>query len=51
VSSEIEKIIELGKPYGIYYYAAGCEWPWEPLAMASRSLGIAKTLVEKLGKY
>ena len=51
VSSEIEKTIELGKPGGMYQYAAGCEWPWEPLSMASRNLGIAKTLVEKLGKY
>lgn len=51
VSSEIEKTIESGKPGGMYQYAAGCEWPWEPLSMASRNLGIAKTLVEKLGKY
>jgi len=51
VSSEIEKTIESGKPKGMYQYAAGCEWPWEPLSMASRNLGIAKTLVEKLGKY
>lgn len=51
VSSEIEKTIELGKPGGMYQYAAGCEWPWEPLSMASRNLGIARTLVEKLGKY
>jgi len=51
VSSEIEKTIELGKPGGMYQYAAGCEWPWEPLSMASRNLEIAKTLVEKLGKY
>jgi len=51
VSSEIENTIELGKPDGMYQYAAGCEWPWEPLSMASRNLGIARTLVEKLGKY
>jgi uroporphyrinogen-III decarboxylase len=51
VSSEIEKTIELGKPGGMFQYAAGCEWPWEPLSMASRNLGIARTLVEKLGKY
>ena len=51
VSSEIEKTIELGKPRGMYQYAAGCEWPWEPLTMASRNLGIARTLVEKLGRY
>ncbi len=51
VSSEIERTIELGKPHGMYQYAAGCEWPWEPISMASRNLGIARTLVEKLGKY
>jgi uroporphyrinogen-III decarboxylase len=51
VSNEIEKTIELGKPGGMYQYAAGCEWPWEPLFMASRNLGIARTLVDKLGKY
>jgi uroporphyrinogen-III decarboxylase len=51
VSSEIEKTIESGKPGGMYQYAAGCEWPWKPLFMASRNLGVAKTLVEKLGKY
>jgi len=51
VSSEIEKTIKLGKPGGMFMYAAGCEWPWEPLSMASRNLGIAKTLVEKFGKY
>ena len=51
VSREIEKTIELGKLGGMYQYAAGCEWPWKPLSMASRNLGIAKTLVEKLGMY
>ncbi|NVM46413.1 MAG: hypothetical protein HWN79_16000 [Candidatus Lokiarchaeota archaeon] len=51
VSNEIEKTIELGKPGGRYQYAAGCEWPWKPLSMASRNLGIARTLVDKLGKY
>jgi uroporphyrinogen decarboxylase len=51
VSNEIEKTIELGKPRGMYQYAAGCEWPWKPLFMASRNLGIARTLVDKLGKY
>ncbi len=51
VISEVETTIELGKPGGMFMYAAGCEWPWEPFTMASRNLGIAKTLVEKLGKY
>jgi uroporphyrinogen decarboxylase len=51
ISDEIEKTIELGKPGGLYQYAAGCEWPWEPVSMASRNLGIARTLVDKLGRY
>ena len=51
VISEVEKTIQLGKQGGMFMYAAGCEWPWEPFAMASRNLGIAKTLVEKFGKY
>ena len=40
-----------GKPNGRYMYAAGCEWPWEPLDMAIRNLSIAKACCEKLGKY
>jgi uroporphyrinogen-III decarboxylase len=51
VSNEIENTIKLGKSKGMYQYAAGCEWPWEPLSMASRNLGIARTLVDKLGRY
>ncbi len=48
---EIERNIEEGKPNGRFMYAAGCEWPWDPLPMACRNLGIAKILVEKLGIY
>lgn len=48
---EILRTIELGKSGGMYMYAAGCEWPWEPKEMASRNLGIAKALTEKIGKY
>ena len=51
VLSEVSKTIEIGKEGGMYMYAAGCEWPWEPIEMASRNLGIAKTLSEKLGTY
>ncbi|MHA1671313.1 MAG: uroporphyrinogen decarboxylase family protein [Promethearchaeota archaeon] len=51
VMNEVEKTINNGKPDGNYMYAAGCEWPWEPIEMASRNLGIAKTLVETMGKY
>jgi hypothetical protein len=32
-------------------YAAGCEWPWEPIEFASRNLGIAKVLNERFGAY
>ncbi len=51
VIAEISKTLEAGKPNGMYMYAAGCEWPWEPLEMACRNLGVAKALTEKLGKY
>ncbi|MFX1601155.1 MAG: uroporphyrinogen decarboxylase family protein [Promethearchaeota archaeon] len=54
-SSDIIKIvsetIETGKPGGKFMYAAGCEWPWEPIELASRNLGIAKVLNEKYGVY
>ncbi|MFW9950872.1 MAG: uroporphyrinogen decarboxylase family protein, partial [Candidatus Thorarchaeota archaeon] len=51
IFQEITKTIESGKPEGNYMYAAGCEWPWNPLSMASRNLGIAKTVVEQMGHY
>ena len=51
IIDEISKTIEIGKKGGMYMYAAGCEWPWEPLEMASRNLGLAKALNEKLGVY
>ncbi|MFX1320212.1 MAG: uroporphyrinogen decarboxylase family protein [Promethearchaeota archaeon] len=51
VYNEIKNTIEAGKPGGLYMYAAGCEWPWEPITMASRNLGIAKALIEKMGRY
>jgi len=51
VINEVTKTIEKGKPGGRFMYAAGCEWPWEPLEMSSRNLGIAKALTEKLGYY
>ena len=51
VINEVTKTIEKGKPGGKFMYAAGCEWPWEPLEMSSRNLGIAKALTEKLGYY
>ncbi len=51
VMDEVEKTINNGKPGGKYMYAAGCEWPWAPIELASRNLGIAKCLVETMGKY
>lgn len=51
VINEISKTIEAGKPGGRFMYAAGCEWPWEPFEMASRNIGFAKALIEKLGQY
>jgi uroporphyrinogen-III decarboxylase len=51
VVKEVSKTIINGKPNGHYMYAAGCEWPWEPLEMAVRNLGIAKALNEEKGYY
>jgi uroporphyrinogen-III decarboxylase len=51
VMKEVEKTLRDGKPNGHYIYAAGCEWPWEPIEMASRNLAVAKTLNEKIGIY
>jgi uroporphyrinogen-III decarboxylase len=51
VAREVTRTIRAGKPNGRYMFAAGCEWPWEPLDVAARNLGIAKTLNEKLGRY
>ena len=51
VMNEVEKTINNGKPGGNYMYAAGCEWPWAPIELASRNLGIAKSLVETMGTY
>jgi len=51
VIKEVSKTIKAGKPDGMYMYAAGCDWPWEPIEMSSRNLGIAKSLTDKLGVY
>ena len=51
IVNEVSKTIEMGKPYGNYMYAAGCEWPWKPLDMAYRNLGLAKGIVEQIGYY
>ncbi|MFX0094319.1 MAG: uroporphyrinogen decarboxylase family protein, partial [Candidatus Hodarchaeota archaeon] len=51
IVKEVAQDIRAGKPGGRYMYAAGCEWPWEPLDMAIRNLSIAKALNEKLGQY
>ncbi len=51
VYNEIKNTIEAGKPGGMSMFSSGCEWPWQPITMASRNLGIAKSLIEKLGRY
>jgi uroporphyrinogen-III decarboxylase len=51
VFKEIKSTIEVGKPGGMYMYAAGCEWPFYPKDMAIRNLSIAKALNELMGKY
>ena len=51
IVEKITQTIEAGKPNGRYMFAAGCEWPWDPLDVVSRNLGIAKALNEKLGGY
>ncbi|MHA1370124.1 MAG: uroporphyrinogen decarboxylase family protein [Promethearchaeota archaeon] len=50
IIEEISENIIIGKEGGKYMYSAGCEWPWEPVNMAARNLGIAKALTEKLGR-
>ncbi|MHA1906347.1 MAG: uroporphyrinogen decarboxylase family protein [Candidatus Thorarchaeota archaeon] len=51
VVNEITNTIIAGKPGGRFMFAAGCEWPWEPLDLSLRNLEIARTLIEKLGGY
>jgi uroporphyrinogen-III decarboxylase len=51
VINEITKTIEAGKQGGRYMFGAGCEWPWEPVDVVSRNLGIAKALNDKMGRY
>ena len=51
VKKEITETIQAGKPGGRYMFSAGCEWPWEPLNLATRNLKVAELLVRKLGGY
>lgn len=51
VLREITQTINHGKPNGRYMYAAGCEWPWEPLDVASQNLRIARTMIDRIGGY
>jgi uroporphyrinogen-III decarboxylase len=51
IVGEVTKTIEAGKPNGRYMFGGGCEWPWEPVEVVSRNLGIAKALNDKLGRY
>lgn len=48
---EVTQTIEAGKPGGRYMFGGGCEWPWAPLDVVARNMGIAKALVEKHGGY
>ncbi|NVM30677.1 MAG: hypothetical protein HWN65_17690 [Candidatus Helarchaeota archaeon] len=47
----VTETVEAGKPNGMYMFAAGCEWPWEPLEIATRNLSAAKDITTKHGKY
>jgi len=51
VTDALTKTMQEGKPGGKYMFAAGCEWPWEPMDLAIRNIEIAETLVKKLGGY
>ncbi|MGY5874242.1 MAG: uroporphyrinogen decarboxylase family protein [Candidatus Thorarchaeota archaeon] len=51
IIEEMTATIQDGMLGGKYMYAAGCEWPWEPLEVATRNLSIARNLVGKLGVY
>jgi len=51
IIGEVTRTIKAGKPGGKYMFSAGCEWPWEPIDLAARNLGIARTLVERIGGY
>ncbi|MHA1309475.1 MAG: uroporphyrinogen decarboxylase family protein [Candidatus Helarchaeota archaeon] len=51
IINDVSNILEIGKPGGMYMFAAGCEWPWEPKDICIRNLSIAKTICEKLGYY
>ncbi|MHA1301636.1 MAG: uroporphyrinogen decarboxylase family protein [Candidatus Helarchaeota archaeon] len=51
IIQKITENIKIGKPNGRYMFAAGCEWPWEPLDMAIRNLSLAKAINEKIGYY
>jgi uroporphyrinogen-III decarboxylase len=51
VINEVTKTIEAGKPNGRFMFGAGCEWPWEPVDVVSRNLGIAKAINDKVGRY
>ncbi len=46
VAQAITETIKAGKPEGMYMYAAGCEWPWEPKEITIRNIKIAKGLTE-----
>ncbi len=51
IITEVTQTIKAGKPGGRYMFSGGCEWPWTPLDVVARNMGIAKALVEKYGGY
>lgn len=51
VEKNITDCVDAGKPGGKYMYSAGCEWPWEPLDLATTNLMTARKTVEKRGRY
>ncbi|MHA1683479.1 MAG: uroporphyrinogen decarboxylase family protein [Promethearchaeota archaeon] len=51
ITSKIHETVQKGMPGGRFIYSAGCEWPWQPIDMAIRNMGIAKAICETKGKY
>ena len=52
VIREIENILHASMAGGKrYMFAAGCEWPWEPVSIVTRKLGLAKAFVARDGSY
>ncbi len=50
INRNIMETLKMGKQNGRYMYAAGCEWPWEPLEIVTRNLSAARIITKKYGK-